>query len=134
MKPPQGFGWAPHRHFRAILGRNGREVPVIIRACWSVSGFESERHLYESVLGQFPFVTPRLLASFSLKDGEVPWMVLQDIGEPAAQKAKPEDRRAFLQALGQLHGCSFTLLASAQLPRGPLPCFPESHAYTYYHE
>ena len=61
-------------------------------------------------------------------------MILQDIGEQVAAADCPADRRAFLQALGQLHGCSRCLLDSGQLHQGPLKCFPASHAYTHYDE
>ena len=134
VEPPTGFGWAPDRHFRAVMTEDGGRTPVVIRHSWSIEGHETERHLYESVLGRFPFVTPQLLASFSIEGGETPWMVLEDIGELVAERVNPGDRRAFLQALGQLHGCCLALLESAQLAMGPLTHFPESHAHTYYRE
>ena len=133
-EPPLGFGWAPERHFRAVLRRDGENARVIVRRTWTVAGFQAERHVYESVLAQFSFVTPELLAFFKLDGCDTPWMVLQDIGEQLASSERSEDRRMFIGVLGHLHGTSQRLLASNQIGMGPLLSFPASLAYMHYDE
>ncbi|HIJ73636.1 MAG TPA: hypothetical protein HPP83_05985 [Candidatus Hydrogenedentes bacterium] len=59
-EPPRGFGWAPNRHFRAELVKGDRRKRVVIRESWSPAGFQIERYLYLSVLGDLPVKTPRL--------------------------------------------------------------------------
>ena len=45
LQEPRGFGWAPQRHLRATLGKNGHPKPIIIRNCWSDAGFQTEKFL-----------------------------------------------------------------------------------------
>lgn len=129
--PLQGFGWAPERHLRAVLVKAGKKQEVVIRHSWSVSGFETERYLYESVLADLPFKTPELLGTFALNEDELPWMILEDIGGCSAAN-QPENRRLFLRLLGWLHGHGRCLCEASQLDGSRLNRFPANHSY--YHE
>ncbi|HIJ73637.1 MAG TPA: phosphotransferase [Candidatus Hydrogenedentes bacterium] len=53
-------------------------------------------------------------------------MVLEDVGEQCANGACPEDRRAFLRALGGIHGRGRRLTESGKFCDSPLPRFPPS--------
>ena len=126
--PLQGFGWAPQRHFRAVLVTASRKQSVIVRRSSSVSGFETERYLYESVLADLPFKTPQLLGTFTLNGDQSPWMILEDIGHRTAADA-PEKRRLFLQILAWLHGHGRRLCEAGQLDEERLRRFPANHPY-----
>ena len=126
--PLQGFGWAPERHLRAVLAKAGEIQEVVVRHSWSVSGFETERYLYDSVLADLPFKTPELLGTFTLSGDDSPWMILEDMGDLSVAN-QPENRRLFLRLLGWLHGHGRRLCESTQLDERRLNRFPANHSY-----
>lgn len=126
-EPPRGFGWATDRHLRAVLAKDCRREKVIIRKSWSTSGFEVECYLYGCVLQDLPLNTPKLWSTFHLKDCATGWMILEDVGRRCANAGCSEDRRAFLAALGSLHGRGLYLAESGRFRGSPLPRFPLQH-------
>ena len=126
-QPPRPFGWAPDRHFRALLACGDRHEPVVIRQSWSGPGFEVERYLYTQILPDLPVNTPLLLASFRTHSHDTGWLVLRDVGQRCADQACPHDRQRVLLQLGALHGHGIRLTRSGRLAGSPLPQFPPSH-------
>ena len=126
VSPLRAFGWTPRRHFRAVLAKAGKRQRVIVRHSWSVLGFDTEKCLYESVLGDMSFRTPVLLGTFAIDHGEPPWMILEDLGESTIAD-EPAKRHLILPVLGLLHGCGRHLLEAGRLDTGKLVPFPGSH-------
>ena len=102
--PPQPFTWAPDRHLRACLVKNGRTRNVILRRSWAPKNFEIETFLYRSVLPNFSVRTPVLWGTFVADDGQSLWIILEDVDGRTVRSDDPEDRKKFMAALGQLHG------------------------------
>ena len=126
-RPCSGRHFAPPL-IAKVLARAGEIQEVVVRHSWSVSGFETERYLYGSVLADLPFKTPELFGTFTLSGDDSPWMILEDMGDRSAAN-QPENRRLFLRLLGWLHGHGRRLCESAQLDERRLNRFPANHSY-----
>jgi len=126
-EPPRAFGWAADRHFRAVLAKDCRRERIIIRKSWSAAGFEVERYLYGSVFRDLPLNTAKLWNTFRTEPCDTRWMILEDVGEGCADAGCSGDRRAFLAALGSLHGRGHYLTESGRFRGSPLPQFPPKH-------
>jgi hypothetical protein len=120
---PQPFTWAPDRHLRACLVKDGRTRDIILRRSWNPRNFEIETFLYRSVLPHFSVCAPVLWAVFELDGGQSQWMVLEDVGVLAVRPDSPEDRQKFLSALGRLHGQGVRWLRERKVSIDPLPRF-----------
>lgn len=121
LMTPQGFGWAPDRHFRAQLTKGDQVTNVIIRQSWSVEGYQVELFLYRSVFPYLVIRTPKLWGAFELDMDTSRWMVLEDLGKIQPRGDRVENRETFLHVLGSLHGQG--ILLSNRLSGSPLPQF-----------
>ena len=107
---PEPFTWAAHMHFRARLTKGSQELSIVLRQAWCVQAYEVEKFLYRRVLPQLSVQTAGLVATFDIPSDGSKWIVLQDLGSRTAQGNREEDRKAFLGALGRLHGQGSGLL------------------------
>jgi len=126
VQKPKGFGWAPDRHFRAIVSDGIKQQRIVIRQCWTDKGYEIERYLYHSVLSDLIVRTPELIGTFSLNPEESKWMILEDLGEGQPDMNCVSDREIFLETLGYLHGQGLGLVQEKSLSDSPLSVFHAS--------
>jgi len=125
---PQGFGWAPQRHFQAVLRNGPQKQDAIIRQSWGDSAFQTEKFLYETVLDRLPLETPRLLGDFMISGEDAPWMILEKVGNRTVAD-EPLLQSEFIRTLGLLHGHGKNLLIKGQLDSEFLKQFPANHGY-----
>jgi hypothetical protein len=122
---PTGFGWAPDRHFRATLHRGEITLPVVIRRCWSESGYRIEKYLYENVLKNLQITTPKLYATFDDTIGGTPWLILEDLGAETATNTDV-DRIDILRQLAVVHATGVSLISDDD---SVLEAFPVNHDF-----
>jgi hypothetical protein len=126
VAPPEPFTWARDRHFRARVARECVEQAIVIRRAWRDEAYAVETYMYRAALPRIGVGTPKLLATFSMSDGSK-WTVLEDVGRQTADPHNAGHRKAFLRALGTLHGQGMRLLADPGFDGGPLVRFDGEH-------
>jgi len=126
VTPLMGFGWAPDRHFKAELTDGVQCQRVVIRQSWSVEGYVKECYLYQSVLPGLTIRTPKLFGTFTLDSEASKWMIIEDLGQRHPRMDAIADRKAFLAALGCLHGQGRLLVQDSDFSMSPLSEFPRN--------
>jgi hypothetical protein len=122
-RQPEGTGWAPDRHLRAVLRQRDQGQDVFIKKCWSPQGEAAERFVYE-VVAPIPGVgTPDLLAVVTTGSAPDVWLVMRGLGGRHYDGSRAGDTQAMLTMLGRLHGYGASVLQGDSPLPGPLAVF-----------